>query len=62
MPANAPRSLPRMTISSSQPNARRAGPSDGRLILIRPDGYIGFKCAADEAHVLEATLEGLLTF
>jgi len=36
--------------------SKRYGPSDGRLILVRPDGYIGFKCAADEAHLLEAAL------
>jgi hypothetical protein len=36
--------------------ARRYGPADGRLYLIRPDGYIGFKCAADEAPLLEAKL------
>jgi hypothetical protein len=30
------------------------------VYLIRPDGYIGFKCAANEAHLLEGSLEGLL--
>jgi 2-polyprenyl-6-methoxyphenol hydroxylase-like FAD-dependent oxidoreductase len=45
----------------SQALSRRYGVSDGRLILVRPDGYIGFKCAAEEAHLLEATLEGVLT-
>ena len=49
-------------LSTSEALAKRYGPSDGRLILIRPDGYIGFKCGADEAPLLEATLEGLLTF
>jgi NADPH-dependent dioxygenase len=50
------------TLPTSEALAKRYGRSDGRLILIRPDGYVGFKCAADEAHLLEATLDGLLTF
>jgi hypothetical protein len=45
----------------SEALSKRYGPGDGRLILVRPDGYIGFKCAADEAYLLEATLEGVLT-
>jgi 2-polyprenyl-6-methoxyphenol hydroxylase-like FAD-dependent oxidoreductase len=48
--------LPRSTALS-----RRYGPSDGRLILVRPDGYIGFKCAAAEAHLLEEALVGVMT-
>jgi hypothetical protein len=49
------------TLPRSEALSKRYGPSDGRLILVRPDGYIGFKCAADEAHLLEATLEDVLT-
>jgi hypothetical protein len=33
----------------------------GRVFCGSPDEYIGFKFLADEAHVLEATLEGVLT-
>ena len=49
------------TLPRSKALSRRYGPGDGRLILVRPDGYIGFKCSADEAHLLEATLEGVMT-
>jgi len=49
------------TLPKSEARSKRYGPSDGRLILIRPDGYIGFKCAADEADVLEGALESLLS-
>jgi hypothetical protein len=48
------------TLPKSEALARRYGPSDGRLILVRPDGYIGFKCADDEAHILETMLERVL--
>ena len=48
------------TLPASEALSSRYGPSDGRLFLIRPDGYIGFKCAAAEAHILEASLQGLL--
>jgi NADPH-dependent dioxygenase len=40
--------------------AKCYGPGDGRLILVRPDGYIGFKCAAAEVHMLETALENVL--
>ncbi len=49
------------TLPLSRALSKRYGPSDGRLILVRPDGYIGFKCSADESPLLEATLEGVLT-
>jgi 2-polyprenyl-6-methoxyphenol hydroxylase-like FAD-dependent oxidoreductase len=49
------------TLPRSDALAKRYGPSDGRLILIRPDGYIGFKCAGDEADVLEGALKSLLS-
>jgi NADPH-dependent dioxygenase len=45
----------------SEALAKRYGPSDGRLFLIRPDGYVGFKCAADEAPSLETTLASVLS-
>jgi hypothetical protein len=49
------------TLPRSKALSKRYGPSDGRLILVRPDGYVGFKCAADEAPLLEAALEVVLT-
>ena len=49
------------TLPKSEALSKRYGPSDGRLILVRPDGYIGFKCATEEVQLLEATLEDLLT-
>jgi 2-polyprenyl-6-methoxyphenol hydroxylase-like FAD-dependent oxidoreductase len=39
----------------------RYGPSDGRLFLVRPDGYIAFKSCADEAGLLEAHMAKILT-
>ena len=41
--------------------SRRYGASDGRLFLVRPDGYIAFKCMASEAHLLETRLGSILT-
>jgi 2-polyprenyl-6-methoxyphenol hydroxylase-like FAD-dependent oxidoreductase len=37
------------------------GPHDGRLYLVRPDGYIAFKCSAGDVAVMEAYLKDLLT-
>jgi len=37
------------------------GPGDGRLYLVRPDGYIGFKCGAGDTSLLEVYLDNLLT-
>jgi hypothetical protein len=54
-PVLAVEALPR-----SKALATRYGRGDGRLILVRPDGYIGFKCAAAEVHMLETALEGVL--
>jgi hypothetical protein len=48
------------TLPKSEALSKRYGASDGRLILVRPDGYIGFKCAANETHFLEAALDGML--
>ena len=36
------------------------GPADGRMYLVRPDGYVGFKCAAGEAGLLEQYLDDML--
>jgi hypothetical protein len=40
--------------------SKRYGPSDGRLFLVRPDGYIAFKARVEEAGLLEAHLGALL--
>jgi hypothetical protein len=48
------------TLPASEALSKRYGPGDGRLFLIRPDGYIGFKCAANEASLLEASLASSL--
>jgi 2-polyprenyl-6-methoxyphenol hydroxylase-like FAD-dependent oxidoreductase len=48
-------------LPKSEALSKRYGASDGRLILVRPDGYIGFKCVPGEAHLLEAALESMLT-
>ena len=48
------------TLPSSDALSRRYGASDGRLFLVRPDGYIAFKSRADEARLLEAHLGTLL--
>ncbi|HLQ78327.1 MAG TPA: FAD-dependent monooxygenase [Terriglobia bacterium] len=49
------------TLPRSEALSKRYGASDGRLILVRPDGYIGFKCSAEETHLLEEALERVLT-
>jgi hypothetical protein len=49
------------TLPRSEALSKRYGPSDGRLILVRPDGYIGFKCRAEESHLLEESLKNVLT-
>jgi 2-polyprenyl-6-methoxyphenol hydroxylase-like FAD-dependent oxidoreductase len=48
------------TLPRSNALSKRYGSSDGRFFLVRPDGYIGFKCAAGEGPLLERTLDGLL--
>ena len=40
--------------------SKRYGASDGRLFLVRPDGYVAFKAKAEEAGLLEAHLGSLL--
>jgi len=49
------------TLPRSEALAKRYGSSDGRMILVRPDGYIGFKCRLEEANLLEKTLDRVLT-
>jgi 2-polyprenyl-6-methoxyphenol hydroxylase-like FAD-dependent oxidoreductase len=44
----------------SEALSKRYGPSEGQLFLIRPDGYVGFKCKRDEASRLEAHLGRML--
>jgi len=34
--------------------------ADDRLVLLRPDGYVGFHCLASEADALERHLEVIL--
>jgi hypothetical protein len=48
------------TLPSSEAFSKRYGSNDGRIFLVRPDGYIAFKCAANEAPLLEASLGALL--
>jgi NADPH-dependent dioxygenase len=44
-------------IVSSAPFAQRYGASDeDELWLLRPDGYVGFRCKASDAHALETRL------
>jgi hypothetical protein len=40
--------------------SRRYGAGDGRLFLVRPDGYVSFKSAAAETGLLEEHLGTLL--
>jgi NADPH-dependent dioxygenase len=48
------------TLPQSEALSKRYGPSDGRLFLVRPDGYIGFKCATREVDLLGTSLNDLL--
>ena len=41
--------------------SKRYGPADGRLFLVRPDGYVAFKSRIDQAAMLEAHLGRTLT-
>jgi 2-polyprenyl-6-methoxyphenol hydroxylase-like FAD-dependent oxidoreductase len=41
--------------------AARYGPNDGRLFLIRPDGYVAFKARPADAPLMEAWLARTLT-
>jgi hypothetical protein len=40
--------------------SKRYGPSDGRLFLVRPDGYVAFKSTADEGGAIESYLSAML--
>jgi hypothetical protein len=40
--------------------SKRYGASDGRLFLVRPDGYVAFKSRASDARQLEAHLGRIL--
>ena len=40
--------------------SRRYGPSDGRVFLVRPDGYVAFKSTVEEAGRLDAHLGQML--
>jgi 2-polyprenyl-6-methoxyphenol hydroxylase-like FAD-dependent oxidoreductase len=55
-----PKVLAVETMPRSEAFSKRYGPFDGRMILVRPDGYIGFKCRAEESHLLEESLERVL--
>ena len=48
------------TLPRCEALTRRYGAHDGRLILIRPDGYVSFKARAGEAGFLEAHLDAML--
>jgi NADPH-dependent dioxygenase len=48
------------TLQKSEALSKRYGPSDGRLFLVRPDGYVGFKGSTDEANILEDHLDRTL--
>ena len=48
------------SLPASTALARRYGANDGRLFLIRPDGYVAFKARAADAPLLEAWLDGTL--
>ena len=48
-------------LPSSAALSKRYGASDGRLFLVRPDGYIAFKARVEEAALLEAHLHRVLT-
>ena len=51
-----PKVLAIETLPRSEALSRRYGPFDGRLILVRPDGSIGFKCGSEESHLLERSI------
>jgi hypothetical protein len=48
-------------LQESQALSKRYGPSDGRLFLVRPDGYVALKAGIEQAHLLRTHLERVLT-
>ncbi len=49
------------TLPGSEVLSAAYGPADGRMYLVRPDGYIACKTRADKTSVLETYLDALLT-
>ena len=47
-------------LPSSAALEKRYGPSDGRLFLVRPDGYIAFSAHASDATLLDTHLQSTL--
>jgi hypothetical protein len=47
------------TLPDSASLSRRYGGGDGRLVLVRPDGYVAFKASADQVDLLQAHLDRL---
>ena len=48
------------TLPRSAALSNRYGAHDGRLFLVRPDGYLGSKARAEDAHLVQAYLEKTL--
>jgi 2-polyprenyl-6-methoxyphenol hydroxylase-like FAD-dependent oxidoreductase len=48
------------TLPRSAALSNRYGAHDGRLFLVRPDGYLGSKARAEDAHLVQAYLEKIL--
>jgi hypothetical protein len=46
----------RVLLPSAALAARYGTSDDDRLLLLRPDGYVGFRCKASEVAALEARL------
>ena len=46
----------RVVAPSAALAARYGASDDDRLLLLRPDGYVGFRCRASELDALEARL------
>ena len=55
-----PRVLAVESLPESDALAKRYGANDGRLFLVRPDGYVAFKCRASEAGLLESHLDRMM--
>jgi hypothetical protein len=48
------------TLPKSEALSKRYGPSDGRLYLVRPDGYVACKARIDDHGFIEAYLSGMM--